>query len=135
MPLPTLQQLDAFADGVAEGLSVRAAAIRAGYSPLSKRIYRRLKEPSFIARVEKFRARREQAAANDLAPIIERLVAIADQATKTSTDAAAMRAARELLSEAARLKRLGPAPAEPVTGGYELDRDAWLAAFAPKQDE
>ena len=134
MPHPTPQQLDAFADGIAEGLSVRAAAVRAGYSPHSSSIYLWPKKPAFMARVEKFRARREPAGAVDLAPIIERLVAIADRAA-ISTDAAAMRAARELLSEAARLKRLDPPPAEPAQRGYELDREAWLAAFAPKREE
>lgn len=68
--------------------------MRAGYSPHSNSIYLWPKKPAFMARVEKFRARREPARAIDLTPIIERLLAIADHAA-TSNEAAAMRAAPE----------------------------------------
>jgi hypothetical protein len=126
------KQMDAFADGVAEGWPVRPAAVRAGYSPKSNCIYAWMKRPEFIARVEKHRARREPAAGPNLGPIIERLLAVADRAALAQSDPAMLRAVRELLAEAARLKQLLSVADAAEGPGYELTREAWLANFAPK---
>ncbi len=132
MKRATSQQLDAFADAIADGLPVRRAALRAGYSPLSKSVYLWVKRPDFIARVERRRARREPASAADLEPIIERLLAAADRAAEAEPDAALLRAMRELLVEAARLKQLLPAPEAGGAADYEMNREAWLATYGPK---
>jgi hypothetical protein len=134
MPFPSPQQLDTFADGIAEGLPVRPAAIRAGYSATSNSVYQWLKRPEFMARVEKFRRRRAPAATGDLEPVIERLLAAADSAAALNS-APALRAVRDLLAEAAKLKQLLPPPEATPPRAYEMTREAWLDAFAPRDPE
>lgn len=135
MPLPTPEQLDTFAQGMAAGLSIRQAALRAGYGPHSSSYYRWPKRASFMAKVEKFRRLLDPAATADLEPIIKRLLAAADRVE--TADGPALRAVRDLLSEAARLKQLLPPPE--TAGGrathYEMTREAWLATFAPKSSQ
>jgi hypothetical protein len=124
-----VEKQETLAEGIAMGLTGRAAGSRAGFAPTNDSFYRWLKLPEFIARIDKHRRALDPAATNDLQPIIARLLAAADKVT--ATDGATLRAVRDLLAEAARLKQLLPAE-DTAPVNYEMTREEWLAAFAPK---
>jgi hypothetical protein len=126
------ERQDALAEGLAKGLTARQAALRAGFGPRNDVYYRWLKLPEFMARVERHRRAQAPAGSADLQPVIERLLAAADKGAE-ATDGPTLRAVCDLLAEAARLKQLLPAPeSEARPQNYEMTREAWLAAFAPK---
>jgi hypothetical protein len=131
MPSPTEEQLDALAAGYARGLSKQAAAVAAGYSPRTSSFREHFKKQAFQDRIDKHRRALNQAETPDLVPIIERLVSAADKAAAMPT-AAAMKAACDLLAEAARLKRLLPLDQAAARPRYEMTREEWLATFAPR---
>jgi phage terminase small subunit len=141
-----LETQDAFAEGLAMDLPVREAADRAGYSPNSNSVFQWRKRPEFIAHIEKRRRALNPGSTPDLEPVIKRLIAAADNAAGAK-DAPTLRAVRDLLAEAAKLKQLLPAPdtpapvtPAPVTPApprqeYEMTREAWLAAYGPKDPQ
>jgi hypothetical protein len=129
MPIPTEEQLDTFALGCAKDMAICRAGIAAGYKPKSNAMYRRYHRPDFQARIAAHRRALGQAKTPDLIPIIERLVAAADKA-RAMDSAAAMKAACDLLAEAARLKRL--LPIDEAAPSFEMTREEWLATFAPR---
>lgn len=130
---PSAERLEAFAEGLAVGLSVRQAALKSGYAPSGHSYYGWLKKPEFMARVEKLRRARSPAATSDLEPVIERLLEAAE-AAKSLGSADALKAACNLLTEAGRLKRLLPAP-DDRPRRYEMPHEEWLATYPPKPAE
>ena len=129
MPAPTEEELDTFALGCAKGLAICRAGIAAGYKPKSNAMYKRFHRADFQERIAKHKRALSQAERPDLIPIIERLVETADKA-RAMGSAAAMKAACDLLAEAARLKRL--LPIDEVAPSFEMTREEWLATFAPR---
>jgi len=67
----------------------------------------------------------------DLTPLINRMIQLSAQAAALNS-AAALREAKDLLVEAARLKGLLPAPPPPPPMP-RMSREEWLAKYAPTQ--
>jgi len=122
---PDPVKFEALARGVASGLSVRASARRAGYSPRSEWSKHLAARPEFKARVETLR--REIALASpNLAPVIVALLDAAELALRDRKGDYG--AVARMLAEAARLKqKLPPAPAPD-----EETEAEWAARWGPK---
>ena len=131
MFIPSEEQLEIFAEAYARGARIKDAGIAAGYAPESKAIYRRFHKEDFQERVRRHQRALLPAETPDLVPIIDRLMKAADAAV-TLKSAAAMKAACDLLAEAARLKRLLPLEESASRPRYEMTRKEWLATFAPR---
>lgn len=122
------RQFEALAQGVAAGLSKKAAGNAAGYSKKTNSYYGITNRPEFAARVAVLRQEQPWGATDDLAPAINMLIRTAERllAQETITPAG-FDAATRMIAEAARLKqklRKGPAG--------DLGVKEWLAKFGPK---
>jgi hypothetical protein len=128
---PSEAQLEIFAEAYARGARIKDAGLAAGYSAESKAMYRRFHSDDFQERVKRHQRALIPAETPDLVPVIDRLMKAADAAV-TLKSAAAMKAACDLLAEAARLKRLLPLDQPDQGPRYEMTREEWLATFAPR---
>jgi hypothetical protein len=128
---PSEAQLEIFAATYVDGATIQDAGIAAGYSPVSKAMYRRFHSDDFQERVARHKRALAPSETPDLVPVIDRLMKAADAAV-TLRSAAAMKAACDLLAEAARLKRLLPLHERGTLPNYEMTREEWLATFAPR---
>ncbi len=128
------ERREKLAQALARGLGVEAANCEAGYAKQCGSSIERAARADVRARVAEIEAERLREAA-DLVPIIDKLVELADVASKLESGVGMMAACR-MLSEAARLKGLLPS----VEDLYEeplpprLSKEEWIAAFAPKHD-
>ena len=125
---------EAFAEALARGHPVLRAWEKAGFAYHATRARRRMAAPDMVARVAEIRRERDGDGPADLIPVINRCMILAEAAGKIGS-AAGMAAARGLLAEAARLKRLLP-PA-PLSESWPEDRpelsdDEWLDKYGPK---
>jgi hypothetical protein len=122
------EKFEAFARGVASGISKRAAASAVGYGPKSTACYKMAKKEAFQDEVRRLELEIRHGGSSDLAPIIGALMDGAYQALAKG-EAAHMSAAARMLAEAGRLKqKLRPAPR--ASGG--LTDDEWAAKYGPK---
>ncbi|MBA3812265.1 MAG: hypothetical protein H0X27_11610 [Caulobacteraceae bacterium] len=120
---------EAFAQGLARGAAPVTAWQAAGFARHMGRANAAAAEKDVAARVVEIALERAGGGSTDLAPLIDRCVALADTAGTFKT-AAGMVAARGLLAEAARLKGLLPIPASPPR--RRLTTEEWVAEYAPK---
>ena len=127
-------RLEALAQALARQLGVQAANLEAGYSRQYEYSRQRAARADVRARVAEIEAEQLREAA-DLVPIIDKLVELADVASKLESGVGMMAACR-MLSEAARLKGLLPSFGdlyeEPLPP--RLSKEEWIAAFAPRHD-
>ena len=126
-------QHEAFARARAEGLTRRDAYVRAGYTGNSDHAYKIARRPEVKARVKELFETARWGASSDLAPVIDTLMRAAQTAAELGT-AAGLNAARGLLSEAAKLKRLLGAQA-PRDDEYEpiptrMSEEEWMRTYA-----
>jgi len=133
-PLPVPRQ-EAFARGLAMGLSQREAGADAGYYRDWKQARERAARPDIVARATALRDERHWDGTADVAPVINALMRLARKAGDMPT-AAAMAAARGLLAEAAKLKgRLEdkietPSEATPISPRFlPLSDEDWVAKY------
>jgi hypothetical protein len=119
------------AQGMAEGLTPKAAAVAAGYSPRTNSYRTIVEDENFKSQVEAARLRHRRGGSPDLGPVIDDLMEYAEKAAGLGTGAGMMAAAK-LLAEAARLKsqmqytdNLEPPP--PI-----LPRDEWMRLYGAK---
>ena len=126
---------EAFAQALAAGLSIKAAAAQAGYHDDRYWSHRRAGLKVITDRVAFLVEAAIGGGSSDLAPIIDKLVALADRAGDLDSGAG-MTAACHLLSEAARLKRLmgeGRLDRVPALDAPpQLSQAEWIAAYVPK---
>ncbi len=134
---------EALAQGLARGLSLKAASEAAGYRSSTSRTRGRSASAAVKARVEEIKEAARWAGQDDLAWIFAELMRLAKAAGKLET-AAGMSAAKGLLAEAARLRERLASPeasADAGGGGWvtpapvpKLTKAEWLAAFAPRRE-
>jgi len=128
MGIPDRRRIERMAQGMADGLCIKDAAVAAGYSGRSKSYYYVVaKDPAFRARVETLTRQRPWRDPTDLGPLIEKMVEWAE-AARNLNNGAGMAAAHRLLAEAARLKLSQPPPPEPG----ELSDAEWRRAYGPR---
>lgn len=122
------EKREKMAQGMAEGLTPKAAAKRAGYT--SSSIYHIPDDPEFQQRVEVLKAHLEWGGTRRLGPVIDELrdVALAARMLKS---AAGMNAARGALVAAANLKQLLP-KSEAEGDERELSLKEWAKRYGPK---
>ncbi len=130
---------EALAQGLARGLSLKAATQEAGYGSSTSRRCGRAASKAVAARVEEIKEARRWDGQEDLALIFAELMRLAKEAGGMKS-AAGMSAAKGLLAEAARLReRLAPPDArrewETPPPVPDLTKAEWLAAFAPRRDD
>jgi hypothetical protein len=117
-----------FCLALAEGLTIKAASIKAGFSAKSNACYQLKKKDHIRARVAELR-RYNPFTGSDLRPVIGALMEGARdalEAAKAKQTAAIYVAATRMLAEAARLKQKLPAAAETSAA------DEWLDRWGPK---
>jgi hypothetical protein len=124
-------RVEAMAQGVADGQTIKAAAFAAGYSRKTNYFYQIARRPWFKARVEVLEQERRWGGSRDLAPIISLLMQGALKAMEVGTLEGINTAAR-MIAEAGKLKQLLPAPETPEFLDYTMNREDWMAKFAPK---
>lgn len=112
-----------FALGVAEGLSLRQAAIAAGYSRHTNYVYKTARDPAFQTRVAAIALQRQWGRSNELGAIIAGLMDCADKALAQG----AVQTARLALAEAAKFKAQLPRPLAPG----ELTDEEWRRTYGP----
>jgi hypothetical protein len=120
-------RFEKLARGVAQGQTVRAAAIAAGWGE-TNRCYQVARRKEFKARVGELRELLEWGGAQKLGPVIDELKVCAQEARDLKS-AAGMNAARGLLAAVAELKRL---PRTDEAGGGE-DRELTLKQWAAQR--
>ena len=133
MPAFRRGKLEPFAQAFAETLTPKEASMKACYARTAGS-FRRAERPDMIARVAEIR-REAARAAEDLLPVINRLMVAADKAEALDS-AAGYAAMRGLLVEAARLKILiadrAPRVFEPKALPRPLTTEEWLMKFGPR---
>ena len=145
----TYEKREVFAQAMARGMTPVQAGVIAGYSKWRRCSYKAWANPDMQARVAAIIHSRARGGSNDLAHVIDELIRLVAAAEALNT-APALREARGMLAEAAKLKgRLPetpmvapplaalPAPAWPaeddgVVLEFGLSDEAWLAKYAPK---
>ncbi len=145
----TYEKREVFAQAMARGMTPVQAGVIAGYSKWRRCSYKAWANPDMQARVAAIIHSRARGGSNDLAHVIDELIRLVAAAEALNT-APALREARAMLAEAAKLKgRLPetpilapplaalPAPARPaeddgVVLEFGLSDEAWLAKYAPK---
>ncbi|MGH6986435.1 MAG: hypothetical protein ACRED9_06295 [Caulobacteraceae bacterium] len=125
-------RLEALAQALADGLPIHEATRRAGFSRQSGMTRRRCARRDVRERIAEIRLERARTA-SDVRPVIEKMMALAEEAGKLKSGAG-MTAAHKLLVEAARLKAThAPSrPRETWALPPQLSKEEWLDAFAPK---
>ena len=126
----TKHRYEPFAQALSRDLDPVAAAREAGFKGNKTQSCERALRPAVVARVEELRRRRDWGGSRDVGPLIDELMAAAQQA-RTLKTAAAFVAVRGLIVEAARLKKMLPAPEEPRRA--PMTQAEWLEKFAPKK--
>jgi hypothetical protein len=112
MPALTKHRYEPFAEALSRDLSPFAAAKEAGFKGNKTQSCERALRPEVMERAAELRRRRDWGGTRDVAPLINELGAAVQEARKLDT-AAAFVAVRGLIIEAARLKRMLPAPEVP----------------------
>lgn len=97
------RKLERFALGIASGLTVRAAALRAGYCSTSNHIHKIARRPEFQSRVAELKLELQWGRSGELGPVVNALRALAERAAATNNPLA-LSTAQKCLTEAARLK-------------------------------
>ncbi|HEY5290555.1 MAG TPA: hypothetical protein VIJ59_11055 [Caulobacteraceae bacterium] len=124
-------RFEAFARGVADGGSIRAAATAAGYGVGSNACYRMARTAPFKAEVIRVASELRHASSNSLAPIIAALMEGAHKALAKNSNASLIIAAR-MLAEAGRLKQRLPPPRPGRHSRRRFDDltlDEWLERY------
>jgi hypothetical protein len=139
MPALTDPRREAFAWGLAEGLAPLHVYRQCGFKAKSRNQAATARNmaarASIVARVDEIRQAMNWAATADIAKVINELAWLVRKA-RTLESAAALVAAKGMLSEVAKLKgKLGDAGAEPVDTtppAPPMSRAEWIATYAPK---
>ena len=133
MPAFRRGKLEPFAQAIAEGLPPGAASERAAYAK-TRGCVGRSERADILARVSEIHSATTKAA-EDLAPIITRLMAAAGRAEALNS-AAGYVAMRGLLAEAVRLTTMigakTPGPMAALDLPRPLTTEEWLAEFGPQ---
>jgi len=120
---------------LAGGASIVGASRDAGYPRHGTRARERAAHRDMKTRIVEIHAELARRGDPDLGPVIDALMAAAQDAKdKIGGSPAGVVAIRGLLAEAARLKGLVPAPAPPPEPVClpDLDDETWMARFGPK---
>jgi hypothetical protein len=128
MPAFDDHRLESFAQCLAKGMRPLNASRRTGFAADANRSNVRAARADVVKRVAEIAQSNLWGGSRDLGPVIDELMAAAQEARKLGTGAGMM-AARALLVEAARLKEELPVPLQP--GDRELTREEWTARHAP----
>jgi hypothetical protein len=124
---------EAFARARAEGLSIRAAAGRTGYSH-GGNTSRIDKLPAVVGRVAELTTQIRRCDEARLEPVIDRLMGLAETAGELRS-AAALNAARGLLADAAKLRQQLDAQSFPTADDYDdippsVSEEEWIKKYA-----
>jgi len=124
---------EAFARALACGFTAKAAALEAGYSNKGSRTYQRAAREEIKGRAAQIARTLPWSGTSDLAPVIDKLVAVTDACLKTGT-ASALATAVRALAEVARLKRLLPRASMLGPLPPEMSEEEWLAEYGQPGD-